>query len=108
MQRGNPETTWDVDPTAVGRLGLIVTQVSEQLSDAWLGDVKTELRLSDRTIPVRVRYPGRLPARSAQMAATPIRAADGRIDSARRARAVDDDRGRDRPASARTCGRWRW
>ena len=31
--------------------------MSDQLSDAWLGDVATELRLSDRTIPVRVRYP---------------------------------------------------
>ena len=78
VQRGNPETTWDLDPTAIGRLGLNVTQVSEQLSDAWLGDVKTELRLSDRTIPVRVRYPDAYRMDPGKMAATPVRAQDGR------------------------------
>jgi CzcA family heavy metal efflux pump len=78
VQRGNPETTWAIDPTAIGRLGLNVTQVSEQLSDAWLGDVKTELRLSDRTIPVRVRYPDAYRTDPQQMAVTPVRAADGR------------------------------
>jgi CzcA family heavy metal efflux pump len=78
VQRGNPETTWDIDVTAIGRLGLSVTQVSEQLSDAWLGDVKTELRLSDRTIPVRVRYPDAYRMDPARMAETPIRAQDGR------------------------------
>jgi CzcA family heavy metal efflux pump len=78
VQRGNPETTWDIDPVAVGRLGLTLTQVSEQLSDAWLGDVQTELRLSDRAIPVRVRYPDAYRFDPQQMAATPIRAADGK------------------------------
>jgi CzcA family heavy metal efflux pump len=78
VQRGNPEATWEVDPIAVGRLGLTVTQVSEQLSDAWLGDVQTDLRLSDRAIPVRVRYPDAYRFDPAQMAATPVRAADGR------------------------------
>jgi multidrug efflux pump subunit AcrB len=78
VQRGNPETTWDIDATAIGRLGLNVTQVSEQLSDAWLGDVKTELRLPDRTIPVRVRYPDAYRMDPAKMAETPVRAQDGR------------------------------
>ncbi|HEU4927716.1 MAG TPA: efflux RND transporter permease subunit [Vicinamibacterales bacterium] len=78
VQRGNPETTWDIDPTAIGRLGLNVTQVSEQLSDAWLGDVRTELRLPDRTIPVRVRYPDRYRMDPQRMAETPVRAQDGR------------------------------
>jgi CzcA family heavy metal efflux pump len=78
MQRQNPETTWDLDPTAVGRLGLNMSQVAEQLSDAWLGDVKTELRLPDRTIPVRVRYPDAYRLDPQQMAATPVRAPDGR------------------------------
>ena len=78
VQRGNPETTWDIDATAIGRLGLNVTQVSEQLSDAWLGDVKTELRLPDRTIPVRVRYPDAYRLDPAKMAETPVRAQDGR------------------------------
>src|SRR5262249_10975709 len=57
IRRGNPETTWEFDRAALGRLGLSIAQASEQLSDAWLGDVKTALRLPDRTIPVRVRYP---------------------------------------------------
>jgi CzcA family heavy metal efflux pump len=78
VQRGNPETTWDLDATAIARLGLNVTQVSEQLSDAWLGDVKTELRLSDRTIPVRVRYPDAYRTDPDKMASTPVRAQDGR------------------------------
>jgi len=78
VQRGNPEATWDIDPVAVGRLGLTVTQVSEQLSDAWLGDVQTELRLSDRAVPVRVRYPDAYRFDPQQMAATPIRAVDGK------------------------------
>jgi CzcA family heavy metal efflux pump len=78
LQRGTPEATWDIDPLAAGRLGLSVAQVSEQLSDAWLGDVQTELRLVDRAIPVRVRYPDSYRFDPASMAATPIRGAEGR------------------------------
>jgi multidrug efflux pump subunit AcrB len=78
IRRGNPETTWAFDRGAVGRLGLSITQASEQLSDAWLGDIKTELRLADRTIPVRVRYPDAYRLDPARMANTPIRADDGR------------------------------
>src|SRR4029078_3149962 len=74
----NPETTWEFDRSALGRLGLSVPQASEQLSDAWLGDVKTELQLPDRTIPVRVRYPDAYRLDPVQMASTPIRADDGR------------------------------
>jgi multidrug efflux pump subunit AcrB len=77
-ERGNPETTWDVDAAAAGRLGLTVTQVSEQLSDAWLGDIQTELRLPDRTVPVRVRYPDETRTDPQQMAATLVRGTDGR------------------------------
>jgi CzcA family heavy metal efflux pump len=79
VERGNPETTWTLDPTAIGRLGLNATQVSEQLSDAWLGDVQTELRLADRTIPVRVRYPDAYRLDAQQMATTPIRGPEGRV-----------------------------
>src|SRR6185436_11341947 len=56
-QEGNPEVTWQVDPVKAGRLGLTVEQVAGQLSDAWSGTIATELRLLDRSIPVRVRYP---------------------------------------------------
>ena len=59
LQKGGPEVTWQVDPVAAGRLGLTVEQVATQLSDAWLGEIATDYLRSDRTIPVRVRYPGR-------------------------------------------------
>jgi CzcA family heavy metal efflux pump len=78
LQRGTPEATWEIDAVAAGRLGLSVAQVSEQLSDAWLGDVQTELRLVDRAIPVRVRYPDAYRFDPASMAATPVRGADGK------------------------------
>jgi multidrug efflux pump subunit AcrB len=42
---------------AAGRYGLTVEQVSDQLAGNWLGEVATDLRLPDRTIPVRVRLP---------------------------------------------------
>jgi multidrug efflux pump subunit AcrB len=64
---------------AAGRLGLTTTQVSDQLAAAWLGQVPTELRLLDRTIPVRVRYPDPVrfdPVRLSQM---PVRGADGKM-----------------------------
>src|SRR4030095_7188994 len=57
VERGTPEVTWAIDPVASGRLGLTVEQVAQQLQAAWLGEIATELRLLDRTIPVRVRYP---------------------------------------------------
>src|SRR6185295_18076949 len=59
QQRGAPETTWQIDPAAAGRAGLTVEQVESQLAAAWLGETATELRLGDRGIPVRVRYPDR-------------------------------------------------
>jgi len=52
--------------------------VAEQLADAWLGDVQTELRLPDRTIPVRVRYPDAYRLDPGRMAQTPVRGAQGR------------------------------
>ncbi len=78
VQRGGPETTWQVDPVAAARLGLSVTQVSEQMSDAWRGDVQTELRLTDRTVPIRVRYPDPYRFDPLHMAQTPIRGTDGK------------------------------
>ena len=57
VQQGNPEVTWTVDPVAAGRYGLTVETVSDQLAGNWLGEVATDLRLADRTIPVRVRLP---------------------------------------------------
>ncbi len=70
---GNPEMTWTIDPAAAGRLGLSVEQVAGQLSDAWAGSVATELRLPDRAIPVRVRYPDAYRFDPARLSSTLIR-----------------------------------
>ena len=68
-QQGNPEVTWTIDPVAAGRYGLTVEQVSDQLAGNWLGEVATDLRLPDRTVPVRVRLPDAYPLRSEQASA---------------------------------------
>jgi CzcA family heavy metal efflux pump len=57
LQEGGVESTWTVDPVAAGRIGLGVEDVATQLSNAWLGEMSGDLRLSDRTIPVRVHFP---------------------------------------------------
>jgi CzcA family heavy metal efflux pump len=82
LKRGNPEVTWQVDPTAAARIGLTVEQVASQLSDAWLGDHATDLRLLDRTIPVRVRYPDAVRFNPARLAETPVRGTSGKLTSA--------------------------
>jgi CzcA family heavy metal efflux pump len=82
LQRGSLEDTWQVDPVAAGRLGLTVDQVSTQLADAWLGDVATDLRLYDRTIGVRVRYPDSVRFNGNRLAETPIRGANGKLTPA--------------------------
>ncbi len=56
-RRGNPELLVNVDPGLAAHVGLTVEQVSQQLSAGLLGDVSTELRQSDRLIPIRIRYP---------------------------------------------------
>jgi multidrug efflux pump subunit AcrB len=79
VERGNPEVTWQIDPVAAGRLGLTVEQVAGQLAANWLGDTSTELRLSDRTVPVRVRLPDRERLDPARLATTQVRGTDGSL-----------------------------
>jgi CzcA family heavy metal efflux pump len=57
IQKGNPENVINVDAVAAERLGLTVEQVSQQVSAGLLGLEQTELRLSDRTVGIRVRFP---------------------------------------------------
>ena len=57
IQKGNPESVINVDAVAAGRLGMTVEQVSQQVSAGLLGLEQTELRLSDRTVGIRVRFP---------------------------------------------------
>jgi multidrug efflux pump subunit AcrB len=79
VERGNPEVTWEIDPVAAGRLGLTVEQVTGQLAAGFLGDSATELRLADRTIPVRVRFPDRDRLDPARLGSTPVRGPDGAL-----------------------------
>jgi CzcA family heavy metal efflux pump len=79
IQEGGPEVTWQVDPVAAGRIGLTVSDVATQMSDAWLGDVATELRLYDRTIPVRVRYPDASRFNPSRLSETTIRGKEGQL-----------------------------
>ena len=57
IQKGNPESVINVDAVTAERLGLTVEQVSQQVSAGLLGLEQTELRLSDRTVGIRVRFP---------------------------------------------------
>lgn len=57
LQRGNPEIVVRVDPVLAGRLGMTVEQVSQQVSAGLLGIVATDLRQTDRTIGIRIRFP---------------------------------------------------
>jgi multidrug efflux pump subunit AcrB len=77
MAVGGPEQTWQVDPAAAGRLGLTVEGVTDQLQGALLGEVATELRQGDRTIPVRVRYPDDIRLDPARLASTPVKGPEG-------------------------------
>jgi CzcA family heavy metal efflux pump len=79
VQRGNPEVEWRIDPTAAGRVGMTVEQVASQLSTAWLGETATALRLLDRSIPVRVRYPDRERLNPWHLATLTVRAPDGSL-----------------------------
>jgi multidrug efflux pump subunit AcrB len=55
-RRGNPELVINVDPTLAAHVGLTVDQVSLQVQTGLLGASSTELRQSDRLVPIRVRY----------------------------------------------------
>ena len=57
IEKGNPQIVFDINTTAAGRVGMTPADIAQQVSDGLLGDTKTDLRESDRTIPVRVRFP---------------------------------------------------
>jgi CzcA family heavy metal efflux pump len=56
-RRGNPELVVYVNPALAAHVALTVAQVSDQLQAGLLGESTTDFRLSDRLIPIRVRYP---------------------------------------------------
>jgi CzcA family heavy metal efflux pump len=57
LQKGNPEIVFHIDPALAGRAGLGVDQVTQQVSAGLLGLTASELRESDRTVGIRVRFP---------------------------------------------------
>ncbi|HEV2617991.1 MAG TPA: efflux RND transporter permease subunit [Candidatus Acidoferrales bacterium] len=57
VTKGNPEIVFDVDTASAGRLGMTPATIATQVSDGLLGVTKSELRESDRTVPIRVRFP---------------------------------------------------
>lgn len=57
LQKGNPEIVFHVDPALAGRAGLTADQVTQQVSAGLLGVSDTQLRESDRTVNIRVRFP---------------------------------------------------
>lgn len=77
VQSGSPELTWEIDPTAAGRLGLSVEDVSQQISAAWLGEVATDYLSLDRNIPVRVRYPDAVRFDQGRLGETVVRGPEG-------------------------------
>ena len=77
-QEGNPELTWNVNPAAAQRYGLTVQQVADQMAGNWLGTRATDLRLPDRTIPVRVRLPDSFRLDPVNLGRTLLRTADGK------------------------------
>ena len=78
VQSGNPEVTWNIDPIAAGRYGLSAADVADQLAGNWLGEVATDLRLADRTVPVRVRLPDAFRFDPNNLAQTLIRTPGGK------------------------------
>jgi CzcA family heavy metal efflux pump len=78
VQKGNPEQTWKIDPTAAGHLGITVEDVTQQISAAWLGEVATDYLALDRTIPVRVRYPDAVRFNPGRLGETVVRGPDGK------------------------------
>ncbi len=82
LQEAGVESTWTVDPIAAARIGLTVEQVAAQLSNAWLGAMSGDLRLHDRAIPVRVRFPDAQRFDPARLADTTVRGRDGQLTPA--------------------------
>ncbi|MCB8933819.1 MAG: efflux RND transporter permease subunit, partial [Chthonomonadaceae bacterium] len=59
LTESGPEIVFDLDPAAVGRLGMIAESIAGQAEAAMLGTVATNVRMGDRLVPVRVRLPMR-------------------------------------------------
>lgn len=74
---GSPEAIWHVDPLKARTQGLSAEDIEKAVSTALLGEVATTLRLGERLLPVRVRYPDSLRFSSSFIAALPLESKNG-------------------------------
>lgn len=83
LTESGPEVVFDLDPSAVGRLGMTSAAVADQAEAALLGRVATEVRMGDRLVPVRVRLPARSRSTLADIERLPITTPMGRVPLSR-------------------------
>ena len=92
-QRGNPELLIDVDTAQASHVGLTVAQVTDQVSAGLLGDQTTDLRQSDRLVPIRVRYPDDFRYQEEHVRQYPIVAANKQVVPLESLAAITTERG---------------
>jgi CzcA family heavy metal efflux pump len=92
-QRGNPELVVNIDPAKAAHVGMTVAQVSDQLQAGLLGDSTTDFRLSDRLIPIRVRYADAFRGQESNIRQFPVVAANKQIIPLESIATVDSARG---------------
>ena len=90
---GNPELLINVDPTQAAHIGLTIDQVTQQLQDSLLGDSTTDLRQSDRLIPIRVRYPDSFRYQENNIRQFPIIAANKQVIPLQSIASINQTRG---------------
>jgi multidrug efflux pump subunit AcrB len=92
-QRGNPELVIDVQPGPASHVGLTVEQVSQQVQSGLLGNTSTDFRLSDRLIPIRIRYPDAFRGQENNIRQFPIIAADHQVVALQSLATISHQRG---------------
>jgi len=92
-RRGNPELVINVDPALAAHVGLTVDQVSQQVQSGLLGNSPTDFRMSDRLIPIRVRYPDAFRGQENNIRQFPILAANKQIVSLESLETIVQERG---------------
>jgi multidrug efflux pump subunit AcrB len=92
-RRGNPELLINLDPSLAAHVGMTVDQVSQQIRDGMLGDVSTDLRRSDRLIPIRIRYPDSFRYQEQNLPQYPIVTPDKKIVPLESLATITRDRG---------------
>src|SRR5262249_7352363 len=92
-RRGNPELLINADPAQAAHVGLTVDQVSQQVRDGLLGDSPTDLRRSDRLVPIRIRYPDNFRYQEQNIRQYPIFTANKQIVPLESLAIITQDRG---------------